>query len=86
MLQLTTPGIQTYNGKRKKRNEPHETHHAFIKKKKKVVFSQVKAHLLIYLAKKEKSIQDIILNIGHILKARSINGFTNNLLAHYLHF
>lgn len=35
---------------------------------KKVTFSQVKAHLLIYLIKKEKSIQDI--NIGHTLKAK----------------
>ena len=50
---------------------------------KRVTFSQVKAHLLIYLIKKEKSTQDIILNTGHILKAKYINGFINNLVAHY---
>lgn len=48
---------------------------------KKVTFSQVKAHLLIYLIKKEISTQDIILNTGHILKAKYINGFINNLVA-----
>lgn len=50
------------------------------------MFSEVKAHLLIYLVKKEISTQDIILNIGYILKAKSINGFINNLVAHYLRF
>lgn len=49
-----------------------------------VIFSQVKVPLLIYLIIKEKVTQDIILNIGHVPKVKSINRFTNNnLVAHY---